>query len=266
MLRKDLAKYEAEVLARIKGARVTPWMMTALTSFAFNLGPGALDYLPAKGKGSDTNIAWHVRRGNYRRAGKEMLLFDGIIVNGKRYELEGLQIRRRKEFRLMVQDIETLKQCGNKCPGRVVSGGLAPRKFGRPAPPLTRRARANGPASVRTSGSAPSSRCPRPSASSMRAIRQASAPPLKPSSTGLPKARCPLTHSAQRPGRSGSIQEISSVSRSQNGSSKASQSLSSRPSPSPSIPRFVSGGSAGENRIEPFLRTPIGTVTTAASA
>ena len=130
MLRNDLTKYEAEVLARIKGARVTPRMMTALTSFAFNLGPGALDYLPAKGKGSDTNIAWHVRAGNYRRAGKEMLLFDGIIVNGKRYELEGLQIRRRKEFRLMVRDIETLKNCGKKCPGRVVSGGLQPRTSG----------------------------------------------------------------------------------------------------------------------------------------
>jgi len=130
MLRSDLARYEAEVLARIKGARVTPRMMTALTSFAFNLGPGALDYLPAKGKGSDTNIALHVRKGNYRRAGKEMLLFDGIIVNGKRYELLGLQIRRRKEFRLMVKDLATLKQCGNKCPGKVVSGGLKPRKSG----------------------------------------------------------------------------------------------------------------------------------------
>ncbi len=130
MLRKDLARYEAEVLARIKGARVTPRMMTALTSFAFNLGPGALDYLPAKGKGSDTNIAFHVRKGNYRRAGKEMLLFDGIIVNGKRYELKGLQIRRRKEFRLIVKDLPALKECGNKCPGRVVSGGLTPRTSG----------------------------------------------------------------------------------------------------------------------------------------
>ncbi len=130
MLRKDLATYEAEVLARIRGARVTPRIMTALTSFAFNLGPGALDFLPARGKGSDTNIAWHVRQGNYRRAGKEMLLFDGIIVDGKRFELEGLQIRRRKEFRLMVKDLPKLKKCGKSCPGRVVSGGLKPRTSG----------------------------------------------------------------------------------------------------------------------------------------
>lgn len=130
MLRSDLAKYEAEVLARIKGARVTPAMMTALTSFAFNLGPGALDYLPANGKGSDTNIAFHVRQGNYRRAGRQMMLFDGIIVNGKRYELLGLQIRRRKEFRLMVRDLDKLNTCTNNCPGRVVSGGLTPRISG----------------------------------------------------------------------------------------------------------------------------------------
>jgi GH24 family phage-related lysozyme (muramidase) len=130
MLRADLAKYEAEVLRRIQGARVTPAMMTALTSFAFNLGPGALDYLPAKGKGSNTYIAWHVRKGNYRKAGQQMMLFDGIIVNGKRYELEGLQIRRRKEYRLMVKDLEQLANCGKKCPGKIVSGGLTPRKSG----------------------------------------------------------------------------------------------------------------------------------------
>jgi GH24 family phage-related lysozyme (muramidase) len=130
MLRSDLAKYEAEVLKRIRGARVTPAMMTALTSFAFNLGPGALDYMPARGKGSDTHIALHVRKGNYRKAGKQMLLFDGIIVNGKRYELLGLQIRRRKEFRLMVKDLDRLRNCTSNCPGRVVSGGLAPRKSG----------------------------------------------------------------------------------------------------------------------------------------
>jgi GH24 family phage-related lysozyme (muramidase) len=130
MLRSDLAKYEAEVLERIQGARVTPAMMTALTSFAFNLGPGALDFMPAKGKGSSTYIAWHVRKGNYRTAGQQMMLFDGIIVNGKRYELEGLQIRRRKEYRLMVKDLEQLANCGKKCPGKVVSGGLTPRNSG----------------------------------------------------------------------------------------------------------------------------------------
>jgi GH24 family phage-related lysozyme (muramidase) len=130
MLRSDLSKYEAEVLKRIEGARVTPSMMTALTSFAFNLGPGALDYLPAKGKGSNTFIAWHVRKGNYRTAGQQMMLFDGIIVNGRRYELEGLQIRRRKEFRLMVKDIDKIQNCGSKCSGQDTSGGLVPSASG----------------------------------------------------------------------------------------------------------------------------------------
>lgn len=130
MLRSDLAEYEAEVLKRIRGARVTPAMMTALTSFAFNLGPGALDFLPAKGKGRSTNIARHVRDGSYRKAGQQMMLFDGIIVNGKRYELEGLQIRRREEYRLMVMDLDKFENCRNRCPGRIVSGGLTPRNSG----------------------------------------------------------------------------------------------------------------------------------------
>jgi GH24 family phage-related lysozyme (muramidase) len=130
MLRSDLARYEAEVLERIRGARVTPAMMTALTSFAFNLGPGALDFTPARGKGSDTNIARHVRKGNYRKAGQQMLLFDGVFINGKRYELEGLQNRRRKEYRLMIKDIARLANCRSNCPGKVVSGGLTPRSSG----------------------------------------------------------------------------------------------------------------------------------------
>jgi len=83
--------------------------------------------MPAKGKGSSTNIARHVRDGSYRKAGQQMLLFDGIFVNGKRYELEGLQIRRRKEYGLMVKDLEKLENCRNRCPGKIVSGGLTPR-------------------------------------------------------------------------------------------------------------------------------------------
>jgi GH24 family phage-related lysozyme (muramidase) len=127
LLRKDLRSYQAALLARIRGARVTPAMITALTSFAFNLGPGALDFMKANGKGRNTNIAWHVRAGNYRTAASQMRLFDGIIVNGKRYVLEGLRIRRRKEFNLMVRDIPRLTNCGNNCPGRVISGGVAVR-------------------------------------------------------------------------------------------------------------------------------------------
>jgi hypothetical protein len=59
-----------------------------------------------------------------------MLLFDGVFINGKRYELEGLQNRRRKEYRLMVRDIARLENCSSSCPGRVVSGGITPRNSG----------------------------------------------------------------------------------------------------------------------------------------
>lgn len=115
LLRKDLRKFEAEVLGRIKGARVSPAMMTALTSFAFNLGSGALDRQRHRGSRKVTHIARQVRIGNYRRAGRQMLLYDGAIINGKRVELEGLRIRRRKEFRLMVRNLGPAGRCGKAC-------------------------------------------------------------------------------------------------------------------------------------------------------
>ena len=48
LLKKDLRATEAEVLDRIKGVPATPPMITALTSFAFNLGAGYLDYQPRR--------------------------------------------------------------------------------------------------------------------------------------------------------------------------------------------------------------------------
>jgi len=117
LLRRDLAATEREVFARIEGAKVTPSMVTALTSFAFNLGAGALDRQKHRGSGRFTNISRNVRLGRYRRAGKQMLLYDGVIINGKRRELKGLQIRRRKEYRLMVRDIDKAKSCVAACPG-----------------------------------------------------------------------------------------------------------------------------------------------------
>lgn len=142
LLRKDLGKAEAQLFARIRGATVTPSMVTALTSFVFNLGPGGIDPLPANGKGSDTNIAAQVRKGRYKVAARQMRLFDGIIVNGRRIELKGLQIRRGKEFRLMVKDVKALRNCNGRvnCVKKLVagkgsggsggSGGLTPRRSG----------------------------------------------------------------------------------------------------------------------------------------
>jgi GH24 family phage-related lysozyme (muramidase) len=127
LLRRDLRSVEDEVMAKIRGADVSPLMITALTSFAFNLGAGALDPRHTKGQPRGTAIARLVRKGKYRRAGKDMLLYDGIIVGGKRYELEGLQIRRRKEYRLMIRGIGELKSCKSECEDAGgSSGGLGP--------------------------------------------------------------------------------------------------------------------------------------------
>jgi len=127
LLRKDLKATEDEVLERIEGATVTPNMVTALTSFAFNLGAAALDPRHTQGQPRGTAIARKVIKGKYRRAGKDMLLYDGIIVDGKRYELEGLQIRRRKEYRLMVKDIDQIESCADDCVAAGgSSGGKAP--------------------------------------------------------------------------------------------------------------------------------------------
>jgi len=126
LLKKDLQATEDEVLSRLEGAAISPSILTALDSFAFNLGAGALDHTPKQGRARATDIALHVRQGKYRKAGREMLLFDGIIVGGKRIELEGLRIRRRAEYDLMVKGITEPKTCDGNCKSNTNPGGLGP--------------------------------------------------------------------------------------------------------------------------------------------
>ena len=121
LLKRDLRETEQEVFARIEGAKVTAPMITALTSFAFNLGAGYLDFVPRRGSRPATNVGRAVKTGKYWRAARQMLYFDGVIVGGKRYELEGLQIRRRKEYQMMARGIRELKACNGPC--RDESGG-----------------------------------------------------------------------------------------------------------------------------------------------
>lgn len=123
LLRKDLAEYEKEVLIRVRGAKVNALMIQALTSFAFNLGPGYLDHVPRRGKRPATNIGRNVRIGRYWLAARQILYFDGVIVGGKRYVLEGLTIRRRKEYRVMARGIRQLKACDRSC-GNDSGGGI----------------------------------------------------------------------------------------------------------------------------------------------
>lgn len=122
LLKKDLRETEQEVFERLGKAPVNARMVTALTSFAFNLGAGYLDFVPRRAGRPATNVGQAIRNGRYWRAARQMLYFDGVIVGGKRYELEGLQIRRRKEYRLMAAGIRELKKCDGPC--KEGGGGL----------------------------------------------------------------------------------------------------------------------------------------------
>ena len=138
LLRKDLKSYEAAVLKRLPGVPLTDPMMTALTSFAFNLGPGYLDLKKSNGFTRQTNVAGKLRRGRPYRAARDMRIYDGVIQGDRRIVLAGLTRRRNDEFRLMVSGIRQLEECGTDCaatkppeaPGPVDpgnSGGIQPR-------------------------------------------------------------------------------------------------------------------------------------------
>lgn len=114
LLRLDLVSYEAEVKERIRGVPVTPPMMTALTSFAFNLGPGYLDANDGKFT-RKTNVAGKLRKRNYLGAARDMRIYDGVISGGERYTLPGLTRRRNDEFKLMLRGIRQLENCGSRC-------------------------------------------------------------------------------------------------------------------------------------------------------
>lgn len=124
LLRIDLAKYEAQLFQKIAGAKVSPPMVTALTSFTFNLGAGYLDFRKSNGFTRKTNIAWHIRKGNYLTAARQMRIFDGVISGNKRYVLAGLTRRRNDEFKLMMRGIRQLGKCGLGCIAEDNSGGM----------------------------------------------------------------------------------------------------------------------------------------------
>lgn len=124
LLRTDLRKYEAQVYDRIGRAKVNGPIMTALTSFTFNLGAGYLDFRKSNGFTRQTNVAWHIRKGNYLTAARQMKIFDGVISGGKRYVLAGLTRRRNDEFKLMLRGIRQLGKCGLGCISDDNSGGM----------------------------------------------------------------------------------------------------------------------------------------------
>lgn len=127
LLRKDLRSYEGAVRERIGSTRVTRPMMTALTSFTFNLGPGMLDRYRSPYLKRTTNVAGKLRNLNYLGAARDMRIYDGVVSGGKRVVLAGLTRRRNEEFKLMKQGIRQLERCGTKCvskPDPGDSGGV----------------------------------------------------------------------------------------------------------------------------------------------
>lgn len=121
LLKKDLLKYELEVTKRLKGTKYNGLMLQALTSFAFNLGPGYLDYVPKRGKRPATNISRRIKLGRHWKAAREILYFDGAIIGGKRVVLPGLTKRRKDEYKIMAQGIRRLK-CGDTCSASSADG------------------------------------------------------------------------------------------------------------------------------------------------
>jgi len=117
LLRKDLKGYEEAIFDRIGNTPISPSMMTALTSFTFNLGAGYLDRRRAKKRFGlkATNIKANIRRGKYRLAANQMRQFDGVISGNRRYTLPGLTRRRKAERRLMIKGIDELKNCPQDC-------------------------------------------------------------------------------------------------------------------------------------------------------
>ena len=133
LLRQDLKSYEAAVRTRIQGVPLTGPMMTALTSFAFNLGPGYLDLKRSTGFTRQTNVAGKLRRGRYYKAARDMRIYDGVVSDGKRVVLAGLTRRRNDEFKLMRQGIRRMERCGTSCtyvPGSDVPATPAPGNTG----------------------------------------------------------------------------------------------------------------------------------------
>lgn len=133
LLIKNLRSYESAVLERIGDTPVNRPMMTALTSFTFNLGPGMLDRYRSPYLKRTTNVAGKLRNLNYLGAARDMRIYDGVVSDGKRVVLAGLTRRRNDEFKLMRQGIRRMERCGTSCtdvPGSDVPATPAPGNTG----------------------------------------------------------------------------------------------------------------------------------------
>lgn len=110
ILAKDLKKHHRHVKQALPGVKLTPPMLTALISFTYNLGPAKLGRVKSNGMTPSTNIAGLIKRGKYRRAAKQMRVYDGVINGGKRTVLAGLTKRRKAEAAMFMRGTRQLER------------------------------------------------------------------------------------------------------------------------------------------------------------
>lgn len=96
-LREEIAKSQKSVIdhALKYGYNWDQKKIDALTSFAYNLGPGALNQLTASGTRSDEEIA------------KKLLEYNKVNKGGQLIEEPGLMKRRSQEFTMFAGDVKT---------------------------------------------------------------------------------------------------------------------------------------------------------------
>jgi GH24 family phage-related lysozyme (muramidase) len=103
LLRQELKYFRQEIKRRVH-VGLKPRIWTALLSFTYNLGPGYLDFVDGA-KTPPTHVAKQLNKKNFKRAARQMRIYNGAYIGKKRVVLEGLKRRRNHEYRLIIQAI-----------------------------------------------------------------------------------------------------------------------------------------------------------------
>lgn len=92
LLIKDLARFESQVRAYLKGVKLHEYSIDALTSFSYNVGLYAF---------KASTLRSMIIRGELLEAGDQFLKW--VYVGGRK--LKGLELRRKAEQRLFLEGI-----------------------------------------------------------------------------------------------------------------------------------------------------------------